>query len=131
MMSLAALMFFSPFVHYILRKESTPLNAQEKDFVRGYIKLGYINLILLVITIASGVANYFIDNAILQVAYAICIGLVLIVLLVGTICILSDVSLMIQKNFSITFYEVGDKKALLLKFLPLYNVYIRYKLHNF
>jgi len=38
---------------------------------------------------------------------------------------------MIKKDFTITFYEVGDKQALLLKFLPLYNVYLRYQLHTF
>jgi hypothetical protein len=88
-------------------------------------------LILLAITIASGVANYFLSNAILSVAYAMSLGLVLIVLLVGTICVLSDVSLLVKNNLTVTFYTVGDKKSLLLTFLPLYNVYVRYTLHNF
>lgn len=131
MMALAALMFFSPFIHYMLRNWAIASQEQEKNFVLGYVKLGYINRIFLLATITSGVGNYFITSSFLSVVYAICIGIVLIILLVGSICILSNVSLTIQKDFSITFYDVGDKQDLILKFLPLYNVYLRYKLHNF
>lgn len=131
MMALAALMFFSPFMHYLLNKWSLTITQQDKDFVWWYIKLGYINRVFLVITIASGVGAYLVTSPFLNILYAICIGIVLIVLLVWSICVLSDVSLHIQKDFSLTFYEVGEKKLLLLKFLPLYNVYERYKLHSF
>ncbi len=131
MMALAALMFFSPFMHYLLNKWSLTLSDQEKSFVRGYVKLWYINRVFLAITIASGIGNYFVTSAFLGVLYAICIGIVLIILIVGSLCVLSDVSLNITKDFSLTFYEVWDKKSLLLKFLPMYNVYARYKLHNF
>ena len=95
------------------------------------MKLGYINRVFLLVTIASGIGNYFITSNILPIVYAIAIGIVLIILLVGSLCILSNVSLTIQKDFTLKFYEVGDKQSLLLKFLPLYNVYLRYKLHSF
>jgi hypothetical protein len=131
MMALAALMFFSPFMHYLLNKWSLTISDQEKGFIRGYVKLWYINRVFLAITIASGIGNYFVTSTFLRVLYAICIGIVLILLIVWSLCVLSDVSLNITKDFSLTFYEVWDKKSLLLKFLPLYNVYARYKLHSF
>lgn len=131
MIALAALMFFSPFIQYLLKKWSLRLDEQERTFVRWYIKLGAIHRLFLILTIASGVAAYFVNTPFLRLLYAIFIGILLILLIVWTICVLTDVSLFVNKEFSVSFYAPGTKLALLLKFLPFYNIYARYHLHSF
>jgi hypothetical protein len=68
----------------------------------------------------------------LQVLYAISMGILLVFLLAGTIAILSDISLHLQKNLALSYYDIGEKrKGIILKYLPRYNIYIWYKLHSF
>ncbi len=131
MMALAALMFFSPFIHYVSTKRSLSSEENEKKFIRWYIKLGYLNLLFLLLAIAAGIGDYLLHSAFLQVMYTICIGIVLLILLVWTICILSNVSLTIGKTWTLTYYDIGERKSVIVKFLPLYNVYLRYALHEF
>lgn len=131
MMALAALMFFAPLVQYMLKRWTLNLSTEDQMFVWWYIRLWHINWIFLLITIISWIANFFVSSSILSVLYAICIGIVLILLIVWSLCVLSHVSLSIQKDFTLQFYEVGDKRWLLLKFFPFYNIYARYQVHNF
>ena len=44
-LSLAAALFFSPLVQYILRKDTRDINDTDRDFIHGYIKFGYITLL--------------------------------------------------------------------------------------
>ena len=44
-LSLAAALFFSPLVQNILNKNTRDITDKDKDFIRGYIKFGYITLL--------------------------------------------------------------------------------------
>jgi hypothetical protein len=44
-LSLAAALFFSPLVQNMLNKNSRDITDQDKDFIRGYIKFGYISIL--------------------------------------------------------------------------------------
>jgi len=44
-LSLAAALFFSPLVQNMLNKNTRNISEQDKDFIRGYIKFGYITLL--------------------------------------------------------------------------------------
>jgi hypothetical protein len=109
-LALAALMFFSPFIHYFLNKKSIPLSDQDTEFISGYVKLGYLNLFFLIIAISTGVGNYLVKLPFLQVLYAISMSILLVFLLVGTIAILSDVSLHLEKNLTLSYYDIGEKR---------------------
>jgi hypothetical protein len=52
-LSLAALMFFSPLVQNVIKKTSMELTENDKTFIKGYIRFGYIALIILAITLTA------------------------------------------------------------------------------
>ncbi|MCX6823686.1 MAG: hypothetical protein NT085_00970 [candidate division SR1 bacterium] len=131
-LSLAAALFFSPLVQNMLNKNTRDITDQEKDFIRGYIKFGYITLLFGIITIASGIMNYIFALDILNVVYTVSIFLLVFLLMISIVSILSDISLLKGGDHTIQNYSVeGNKKDIIFKYLPLYNIYLWYKIHSF
>jgi hypothetical protein len=52
-LSLAAALFFSPLVQYMLKKNNRDINENEKSFIKGYIRFGYFTLLFGAISIIS------------------------------------------------------------------------------
>lgn len=44
-LSLAAALFFSPLVQNMLKRRTWDISDQDKEFIRGYIRFGYITLL--------------------------------------------------------------------------------------
>jgi len=44
-LSLAAALFFSPLVQSMLRRNTRDISDHDREFIRGYIKFGYITLL--------------------------------------------------------------------------------------
>jgi len=44
-LSLAAALFFSPLVSGMLKKNTRNITDKDRDFIRGYIKFGYISIL--------------------------------------------------------------------------------------
>jgi hypothetical protein len=44
-LSLAAALFFSPLVQNMLNKNTRDITDKDRDFIRGYIKVGYVSLL--------------------------------------------------------------------------------------
>ncbi|MFA5748169.1 MAG: hypothetical protein WC872_03615 [Candidatus Absconditabacterales bacterium] len=131
-LSLAALMFFSPLIKYMLNKGNVEINEEEKKFVNGYIKLGYIGIIFLIITITSGISNYLINSGLLNLIYWISIIILILLMLIGIICILADVKIFQDDGNLFKKYELNiNKKNILLFYIPIYNIFLWYKIHNF
>lgn len=131
-LSLAAALFFSPLVHNMLNKNTRDISAQDRDFIRGYIKFGYITLLFWVITIAAWILNYFFALKILSVTYSISIFILILLLVISIVSILSDISLVKWGEYKIESYTIeGNKKDIILKYLPLYNIYLWYTSHSF
>lgn len=131
-LSLAAALFFSPLVQNILNKYTRDITDQDKLFIYGYIKFGYITLLFGFISIAAWIMNYLLSINILHVIYIISIGILFLLLFVSVISILSDISLVKWWDYSIhTYTTEWVKKDIILQYLPIYNVYLRYILHNF
>lgn len=61
--AIASVMFFSPFVKNSIKSEY--FSEDEKIFINGYIKIWFLNLILLVIILLVALANLFEVNQIL------------------------------------------------------------------
>lgn len=131
-LSLAAALFFSPLVQNMLRKDTRDITDQERDFIRGYIKFGYITLLFWVLTIVSWVMNYLFALKILSVIYTISIFLLIFLLVIGVVSILSDISLVKWWDAKTQNYTIeGNKKDIILKYLPIYNTYLWYQAHTF
>ena len=131
-LSLAAALFFSPLVQYILRKDTRDITDKDRDFIRGYIKFGYITLLFWLITIVSWVMNYFFMLKILNVTYTISIFILIFLLVISVVSILSDISLLKGRNTKPQNYTIeGNKKDIIVKYLPVYNIYLWYTVHTF
>ncbi len=131
-LSLAAALFFSPLVQNILNKSAWDLTDKDKDFVRGYIKFWYITLLFWLITITTWILNYVFTLNILSVIYTVSIFILIFLLVISIVSILSDISLVKWGDYQIKTYTVeGNKKDIIFKYLPLYNIYLRYKIHCF
>ena len=131
-LSLAAALFFSPLVQHMLNKNTRDITNQDKDFIRGYIKVGYVSLLFWIITIATGVMNYLFALKILSVTYTISIFILIFLLVISIVSILSDISLVKWWDLKIYAHTIeGNKKNIIFKYLPIYNIYLWYTAHNF
>ncbi len=93
-LSLAAALFFSPLVQNMLKKDTRDITDQDKDFIRGYIKYGYITLLFGIITIAAGVLNYLFALNVLNIVYTVSLFILIFLLIISIVSILSDISLL-------------------------------------
>ena len=131
-LSLAAALFFSPLVQNMLKNNTRDITDKERDFIRGYIKFGYISLLFGIITIVSWVMNYLFALNMLNVIYTVSIFILIFLLVISVVSILSDISLLKWGDHNLETYTVdGNKKDIILTYLPLYNIYLWYKTHSF
>lgn len=131
-LSLAAALFFAPLVHYILCSSQRNISESDTTFISGYIKLWYLNLILWILTILTGSIQYFFIVSRSHTLYIVCIAILITLLMISMVCILADISLLPWRTFWWTAQPItGNKKDIILKFLPLYNIYLRYDAHAF
>ncbi|MFA6256082.1 MAG: hypothetical protein WC606_02760 [Candidatus Absconditabacterales bacterium] len=131
-LSLAAALFFSPLVQNMLNNNTRDITDKERDFIHGYIKFGYITLLFGGIVIAAGVANYLFALNILSIVYTVSIFILIFLLIISVVSILSDIRLLRGKDSATEIYTIeGSKKDIILKYLPMYNIYLWYKSHSF
>lgn len=131
-LSLAAALFFAPLVQYILGKSKRNISESDILFISGYIKLGYLHLFLWVITIIASTLQYFLVVSRTHTIYIASIALLITLLMMSIVCILADISILHGNTFLGSHQPLsGNKKDIILKFLPLYNIYLRYDAHAF
>lgn len=131
-LSLAAALFFSPLVQNMLNKNTWDITDKDRDFIRWYIKLWYITLLFWIITIATGVMNYLFAINILSIIYTISIVILVFLLVISIVSILSDISLIKWGDYTLQTHTIeGNRKDILLKYIPLYNIYLWYASHSF
>lgn len=131
-LSLAAALFFSPLVQNLLKKSKWDITEKDKEFIRGYIKFGYITLLFWIIAVATGVMEYLFPIKILSVTYTISIFILIFLLIISIVSILSDISLIKWGDIALETYTIeGNKKDIIFTYLPLYNIYLRYEAHSF
>ena len=133
-LSLASLMFFGPFIKHLLREEGFDLTEQEKWFVKWYMVLGTINLLLAAICIALGISSGFFDYAWINVLFLVFSCILLFILVGGSICIFANISLNKWSNTNLTQSLAQDlqwNQNILFHYLPFVNTYLWYNLHDF
>ena len=124
----SAMMFFAPLIKSNIRTNSN-LSDEDKVFVNWYIKLWYINIILLVIAIVLWVIQFSIWNLIIQ---RISIGVLILLalsLIVWTILISLWKNINLNNTLDNSEWNVDFNK--LFYFIPVYNIYLWYKNHQF
>lgn len=131
MMALAALMFFSPFIAHTIRTQTPSLADEDKSFIGGYCTLWYITLFLLLLSTVLGVTSYLYTYASLGVAYTVVMWILLLLLLIGSVCVIAGVPLHLDTWAPVFFAPIQEKKSAILYFLPFYNIWMRYHLHSF
>lgn len=50
-LALAAVFFYAPLVHYYLHKGTYDFDKTEQDFIKGYVRIGYMSLSIVILLI--------------------------------------------------------------------------------
>lgn len=133
-LSLASLMFFSPFVKYLIKTSNFELDNKDNDFVQSYISLWWINIVLLLLALVTGLASYFYFIPIIETIYQIIIGLLIIVLTIWCIWAITETkiinSVYSNKN-TLEEFNNTNKIHTILWYLPGYSIYLWYNKHDF
>lgn len=134
-LSLASLMFFSPFIKFMLNKYELQINDNDMNFIKWYMYLGWINIALLLISIVLWVGDYIRGFPFVNMVYMALMVILILSLIVWCICIFTDTNIIStgsKDKSSITPVIIEWKKSdMLLDYLPVFNIYRRYKDHNF
>jgi len=133
-LALASIMFFSPLVKYIIKKDNLELNEEEKNFLKWYIQFWYFSIAFLIITIALWVSNYIFDQDLLYSWYSVSLIILIIILLIGTIGALTNSKIITNTHTEQVNqdYEIRENsKNIIFSYLPLYNIFIWYQIHEF
>lgn len=130
-LSLSAIMFFAPLVKNLLEHSHLTLEAEDKEFINWYCKLGYFIIFWLFIAIINGFVSFFMNSAVLERINIILTFGIIATIITGSIMIFSDKQIL-QTEEKLEFKEIqkGDSN-IFMAFLPFYNFFLRYKLHNF
>lgn len=130
-LALASLMFFAPLVKKILKTREN-INDTDKRFVWSFIKLWYINIVLLLLAITAEIISYITNISILDTC-----GTVIVIVLAASLLIWSFLAItgksIINWNINNSTNDAsGDIiSQTILAYVPVYNVYAWYKMHDF
>lgn len=124
----SAIMFFAPLIKNNIKKDDN-LSQEDKSFINWYIKLWYINIILLIITIILWVIQLSTNNLIIKkISIWFLIGLA-ILLIMWTILVALNKNINPDNDLSNIEWDKNFDK--LLYFIPIYNIYSWYENHEF
>ena len=124
----SAIMFFAPLIKRNI-KINQKLSQDDKVFINWFIKLWYVNIVLLVIALVLGIIQFRLGNLVLQ---WISIGfLILLALSLVVWTILAAMWKNINFRGDVKNLETKADFEKLFYFIPMYNIYIRYNKHQF
>lgn len=125
--ALCSIMFFSPLIHYQLKKDNYWLSEDDKSFIMWYIKYWYLIIWILLLNFVLSIYNLLHNLNILHIIINIINILLVLLVLLWMILIFSNVYIF-QKNTLILDFKKIRKWNLniLLEYLPILNYYFRY-----
>lgn len=130
-LALASLMFFAPLVKKVL-KSRNDVDDEDKIFVLWFIKLWYVNIALLISAIIIEIIAYMASISILDTCGTVIIVILAISLLIESLLVITEKSII---KWNISESNIASDKTMvsqiILGYIPLYNVYLWYKMHNF
>jgi len=130
-LALSALMFFSPLIQNLIKKNNINIEESEKNFLNWYIKLWYFNIILLGISVFFQIIYYTSNNKLFQSLWIILSIVLWISLVIWSVYAILNKEILWKNNEKDFNYK--DEKLLdnILYYIPVYNVYKRYNEHKF
>jgi hypothetical protein len=126
-LALCALMFFSPLIKNQIKK-IWDLKNDDITFINWFIKLGYLNIIILMLIIISNILYYRTDINLFLTIWTCLIILLIIMLITWSIFAITEKPIS-HNNTSIE--NKTYKFESVLDFIPIYNIYTWYNKHDF
>ena len=127
-LALTSLLFFWPLTQWMIKGSHFDLDIEEKRFIGWYIKVGLFSSILLLIYIMVIISKYYFRGSILEPISRILIIIILWIIIIWIIWIFSNIN--VQERLYIDNFNI-NKKNVILKYIPIVNIYLRYNNHNF
>ncbi len=129
-LSLSAIMFFSPLIQNLLKKNKN-IPQTDKNFIKWFIKIWYLNILLLLLTITLQIIFYMTKIWTTQLISTILLIVLATSLVIGSIYAISNKAIIKTTNNTQNTDTSQNNFTNLLNYIPLYNIYLRYKNHNF
>lgn len=127
-LSLSALMFFSPLINNNI-KDRQDITNDDKIFIKWFVRLWYLNIVLLLNTITLWVIYY---NTTLPIFNTLCnISLIILIVFLWIWSLFAILEKPIVKSNYTDNEATVNKSNIMLNFVPLYNIYLWYQNHDF
>ena len=130
-LSLAAILFFAPFVVNLLKTTSMEIDKEDRDFIWWYVYFWYATISILLVLIWSYILSFFYKIQIFWLVYEYGIFPLLALLVVGTCMIFSHKKIFSWHTSTQREQTQGNKTSILVSFIPFYNIYLRYEQQDF
>ena len=126
--AIAGMMFFAPLVKRNIK--SDPLYSdEEREFIYGYVRVGYFNIIVLVIVILAALLNFVVIETIFS--WIIIIGSIVLFLsmLMWIFACAGEIWLRTSQESAIQ--NIQNKNLIAKSFAPIVNFSLRYRLKDY
>jgi len=133
-LSLASLMFFSPFITHLIKTNDFEMDDKDYDFVQSYISLWWINIGLLLLALISGLVSSFYFIPVLTTVYQVIVWILITLLTIWCIGAITEIKIIkssLSNKDDFPEYNNTDKLNTILSYLPGYSIYLRYNKHSF
>jgi hypothetical protein len=125
--ALCSIMFFSPLIHYQLKKDNYWLSEQDKFFIMWYIKYGYIVISILILNILLSIYNLWSNSSYISTTIDIINILLVLLVILWMILIFSNIYIFQKNTVVLDFKKIQSWNLnILLEYLPILNYYFRY-----
>lgn len=129
-LALASLMFFAPLIKFNL-KNRTDIQNEDQNFINGFIKLWLINIVLLILWVAFETLFYFTTTTVFDIFWTSILVWLAILILIECIFVICEKNIIHTSWIETNSDSWNDVIKICLNYLPLYNIYIWYKKHDF
>ena len=126
--SIAWVMFFAPFVKNRIKSDSS-LSEEEKNFIKWYTQVWYINIFFLIIVLATCILNFFVQNNILSYIINIWSLIIFIISIFSIFTCINSVNIRTEND---SIIQKNQHKGQLLKaYTPVRNFILRFRQENY
>ncbi len=125
--AIAGVMFFAPFIKSMIKSDL--FSDYEKEFVRWYVKVWYINLIFLVIVLLAVWFNLFLANQALSWIITIGSIIIYVISILTIFACANDVSMWMGNESA--KQDIQHKWQIIKAYTPIINFIFRFRQENY
>lgn len=138
-LSLWWLFFFGPYIHSFLKNTKLDISQEDRFFIRWYAKVWYINIAIAVLVSVMWVYDTIYPTYFVAITYKVLMYVLVVILLIGSVLVFLKTPVLknvvagqSEKSEKFIIWEVSQGQSDILKsFVPCYNLYLWYKVHQF